>query len=475
MTTTCEAITGLADVAEGMLAYSRQCNYISLDDTLANALGRPAKFTEKSNRSSHAPRSVEALAKVFMRKFRVDEAGAFKDKKAVFDAQGFLLTSYNHLARLIGYSRRQVIRCMAWLKKAGIVSVRQDVNEDGSYGPIWVRLNPWSLIKYAKATLKKVASKIGRRDSTSPCAKLGSLTSSVTPSQKSAPSVADSDPELKKDITPCEEGVIPVSTESKTPAEVEAFTRKTILETRTGDVVKTLTPVFPEVENAPVKQIDKLHRLATQGPPDLRLSPQMAERLVAVMERQPDLLEEFAHLDNEKNGFSVLLEYWPGIRNKLMRDRLSEHDMDTFNDRTFIQSIEAEIAEQPQPQDEASIKQRQIAEINRLKLLRAQDPQQFRARQLLIGLKLNLPKVFINTMARLARPYLVEHPAFYAILRRHFPQIVRLCGIPEYLDRQLLRRFTTRAAEIETWDRIKSNYGFEHDLTVFERRSFSKS
>jgi hypothetical protein len=117
------------------------------------------------------------------------------------------------------------------------------------------------------------------------------------------------------------------------------------------------------------------------------------------------------------------------------------------------------------------VKQRQIAKTNELLLLRSQDPKQFRARQLLLGLKHSMPKVFIDTMARLARPYLVEHPGFYAVLRRQFPQIVRLCKIPEYLDRQLMRRCTMRAAEIETWNRVKANYGFEHDLTIYERRN----
>lgn len=461
MTTTFEAVINLTDLAEGMAAYSNQCHWIRLNDALASALGRPPRFTERSNRRSYVPRSAEALGKLLLDLFRVDAKGAFKNKKGKFDQNGFLLTSYGLLAGMIGYSKRQVERCMADFKKAGLVETRQDIREDGSYGPVRIRLNPWALIDYAKKSLTKGAAKIIGREMSLPTAINGGLLSSDKRSQKSAPSESDSDAAQKKEITPHGGGdsdfpgnEVLTRNVNSNPG-IEDFTRKVILQTETGKVVETIKAVFPEAVKAPVEKLAKLHRKVTQGVPDRRLSPLMAERLVEVMAERPETLERFLHLDSEKQGFDVLLDYWPGIRNALLRDQLDGHDATCFSERSFIQEIEHRL---DGPVDEVTMDN-----------LWAGDRGQFALHRFANLLRTNGPAAFIKHMSDYVRTYIINRPVVYSIFRRRFPQVVRHCNISETLNQQLLQQANMTVAQAATWDRIKSNYGFEHDETVYER------
>ena len=451
---------GLAELAEGMLAYSHQCNYIRLDTTLTKAVGRPLPFTEKSNRRSSVPRSMENLARLFLKLFGVDARGVFKNKKAKFDDQGFMLTSYDYLARMIGFSRRTVIAHMAAFKKAGIVTVRQDINEDGSFGPIWIRINPWALLEYAKATLLKGAEKIGLKKSPSPEANICSLLSSDKQPQKSAPAVADSDAAQKKEITP-KEGVIPVSGNNESIPGFEQKVREVILQTETGKVLKTLEAVFPDASQASTEKLEKIHRLVTQGVPASRLSVPMAERLVAIMENRPEVLPQFEHIDNEKNGFDVLLEYWPGIRHDVLQDKLEMHDQDCFNTRSMIQEIEHRL---DAPVNETTMDVLWDADRGQFALLRFVDL-----------LRNNGPKACIQHMSEYVRSYLTQRPVIYSIFRKRFPQVVRHCNVSETFNDKLLRQARMETAQAQTWDNVKSRYGFEHDLTVFERSIIPQS
>lgn len=439
------AIASIDEVARGMFSYQIQGRYVPAEDLLRVALGIPLKHEAKDRRLASLPPTTVEFLKLLLRNFGVDEKGCFK-AKGEFNANGFRKSFYNEFTRKMWCSRRTIARIVKAFKDAELLDTYQDINEDGSLGQWWTRLNPGVLLD----CVAKLANKKGSK-SQSPCAKQVSLLSSSK--QQAEVAVATRAVGAVKKGIESPGGDHLVSKEGD--PGFSDFAKAEILKTETGKVHAELTKTFPEFEKASVTQLKKLHDLVHHFVPALRLDMKMAESLCGNVMNCPEFLENFSKLGDEKDPVTVILKFWPGIAKKLWAARLNSYDMDCYDDRYRIGELKENLFSKPNPRQ--------------LNAKRERDPNGYLVRCLALALTHKLSAPAVAVIAAKARGYLMDRPMAYDLIRAKFPQIIRLCQITEPQHKKLMAEALKIKTRLNVWSDIQETYGFEYIPTPFRQ------
>lgn len=408
---------------------------------MASLTGRPLWFTTKRNIDSATPVMLEMLARVTMKMFTPGPDGLPR-MKGEFDAQGFRKTSYAELANLLGVSERTVARHVKTFKDSGYLDTRQVIAEDGKRCESWwIRPNPEVLQAHAeKIKEARVARKRKPNDRTvvvSPSlSEVAVATVAIAPSEEVCP---------EKEKMNSEEEVHS-KTEEPTPETFQERVGQVIMETEVGEVLKVISAVFPEKPT--YKQLTELHRLAYRPNPDHRLDRKKAEKLMQLMEQDPELLGNFSKLDSEKHGLDVLIKFWPAICKRVVGAQFREYAMQQADVELLADSLQQGLTEKTE-----------VFELRDL----ANSPHKgpYWVQCLILALKHKWSAKAVEVTADKARAYLMQSPMTYAAVRKHFPQIIRLCRIPEPIHNQLLREATEKYAKLNGWNAVKFQYGFD--------------
>lgn len=243
---------------------------------LHTALGK-----EKGGRTKHALRAIVPMTlintvKVFDKLFRVDDCGMFLSSPSRFDGDLFRSLSYSEFKKWAGAieigSGRTFRRNVAKLREIGVLETIQNRQDDqGRWGEWKVRLNPFKIGFWVGATFSKAESCV-RAEVSSPAATDGllfSLMDSPLPAVASQPPVVanpQSVPRSKKKVL--EPGGSRPSSKN-----TETIIRKNILATETGQVVEILKAVYPELAEAPVKLLKRVHTQVEAWMDSRRLTP----------------------------------------------------------------------------------------------------------------------------------------------------------------------------------------------------------
>jgi hypothetical protein len=494
--------TTLDEVIRGMFSFQIHSKWVRMDNLLRVALGIPLPSKGIGLKKSSIPGSLVNLLKQLLKLFAVDADGKLKNN-GKFNGQGFRCTSYNELQNRMWGSRSTVNRGIRALKDAGIIDAHQEVNPDGTLGVWWVRLNPGVLAKWASELSERKAVKTNP-----PMLNNEQLLSSLKQKSESAVAVADTDSAKKEIEPPCGEHsfskkgddrsmesrlvenpavetrmelptvempfvesttINPGSATATDPHSTsqhlgfEQFAREEILKTETGNVAKILEPLFPDVSHADAPHLQKLHNLVYHAIPMLRLDRTMAELLVTTMANDPERLGRFAKMGvvaHDANGedscrLAFLLKFWPGICGQLWTTRLFMYDMETEDVRFGLDRLKATLFS---PVDTAELKQAW-----------KDNPGYYWVRCLALALNHKWSAAVVAVVAAKARAYLLHAPVTYAIFRSRFPQVIRLCRIPEHGHKKLLAEAMQTETRVKVWNSLHSFYGFEFVPSPFQQ------
>lgn len=434
-----------------MFSYQIQGKWAKADDLLRVALGIPLPYEVHNRKQSSIPATAVECFKLMLKFFGVDEKGMFK-AKGDFNANGFRKSFYREFQRKLCCSRQTVSRIVGAFKEAGLLDTYQDINEDGSLGQWWTRLNPMALLDLLAKLSSKKASK-----QPSPCLSDEALLSSSKQQAEVAVATQQSD-SVKKGIDS------PGGDDSNLPEQTPGFSdfaKEEILNSETGKVLPELVKVIPAFATATPKQLMKLHNLVHHFVPSLRCSQDMAETMTETMTMNPDFLENFRKIGIENRGdklgvVDTFLKFWPGVARKLWATRLSRHDQDCYDDRYAIDELRENL----------------FAPANKVEIDRDRklDPGSYWVRCLALALTHKWTAAVVAVIAKQARGYLMRRPISYTMVYKQFPQIVRLCQITEAQHKKLMSEALTIKTRLNVWSEVQATYGFEYVLTPVQRR-----
>lgn len=497
----------LASLCKGMFFTQIHCKYIRVEDLVRMIMNVPL-LREVSGRESKArvPRSLVNMLKGMLKLFAVDEKGRFKIK-GEFRATGYRRMSYIYLSRLTGFSRSTVALNISLLKGAGLIDAFQEENLDGSKGAWWVRFNPFAYQIWVQklkarshglsldntlAQAEKVATPrpadrtllssskqeaasavavaeaaAGKKEIDSPAALILSLKEDknrILAAQLAERSTIDSPEESSPascqsvNSTAANPVSEVVSDHHSTPqaADFEQFARLEMLKSETGVVAKILEPAIPDIPDADATLLQQLHNLVHHPVPMYRLDRVMAELLVNTMSDDPEHLGPFANMgvlpsDGEESPkLTFLLKFWHGISKELWRTRLFQHDVNHDHDKAALHWLRSEL----------------FAPVDAWELsgTHKHNPGGYWIGCLALALTRKWATTVVTAIAQKARAHLMRAPVTYAIFRQRFPQIIRLCAIPEHCHKKLLEQAARTTADIAAWGEIKTAYGFEHTI-----------
>lgn len=444
----------IEEVAKGMFSFHIQSKWARLEDLLRVAIGIPLPNEAKNRKESSIPASYVEGLKVLLHLFRVDETGAFRNPEK-FNEAGFRESFYNEIQRKVFCSRRTVSNMVGAFRDAGLLDTYQEIEEDGSMGQWWTRLNPWALLEKLKELALRKGKKQAAVESTQtvePCANICAPLSSSKQQAEVAVATQSADA-VKKGDKPLA-GVDPILPEGT--SDFPAFAKAEILKSETGKVLPKLVAVIPEFEKANIKQLKKLHDLVHHFVPTLRCNLEMVETLSELVAHDPAALEGFSKIgnhdpDSKLGAVDTFLKFWRGIAKKLWQQRLSRHDQNVYADRFELAGIKQDWFMPISP----------AVSITQLTNDRKKDPASFWIRSLSLALTHKWTAFAVGLIAKRARGYLMNRPVIYTMMCKKHPEIVRLCDIPEKWQKKLKSQATQTMTRINVWNEILDTYGFE--------------
>lgn len=412
---------------------------------LHTALGK-----EKGGRTKHALRAIVPMTlintvKVFDKLFRVDDCGMFLSSPSRFDSDLFRSLSYSEFKKWAGAleigSSRTFRRNVAKLREIGVletISNRQD--DQGRWGEWKVRVNPFKIGFWVGATFSTSESCV-RAEVPSPAATDGllfSLTDSPLPAVASQPPVvANSQPVPRSKKKVLEPGGSRPSSEN-----TEAIIRKNILATETGPVVEILKAVYPDLTEAPVTLLKRVHNQVEAWMDSRRLTPGKARALVQMVENEPESLEGFARLKT----FQEVLKFWPKINQILRKWMLSDYDGARIHEKARLAGI-VELLSDPNCQPTAYMSPENV------RILEG-------TRTLIKGLQRgdNFDSLF--AIAEPIRNDFINVPLTYSTVVEKFKLARHVIALPARVHRQLSFQTHQYRAKLEAWDAVKWRYGY---------------
>ena len=419
-------ITSVEQLKLAMFEYQVKKAWTSIETILRRAAGKPEPRRGNLKKAS-VPLSTRIVLRALLRCFSVDDKLSFRCK-GVFDARGFRKCGYRQFGRWL--SDRTIGWAIQMLRDLGIITAYQERNPDGSWGQWWIRLNPDVLLHWAttEPVLSSAPSAIDCRLSSSP---QGAEAVASSP-------IADA-PEKKKNLTPSG-GEVLLSEE-----QAEAETRRIMMETPVGEVVRRLEGVVPGIEKLTVPELKKLQRWMEHPSSNLRLSGQTLEDLVMLLKECSGQLEEFSHVD----GTGLVL-CWRRIAKVLLRYRTSRHEARMLSVEVAVKTIKdavfspAPLLNRPEHFNNA-----------------CNDSQLLVVRHLVMAMTRKWSTRLTAALANQVSGFLRIRPLVYKQVWDRLPQIRALCQIPFELHASLIKEAKQLESTCQLWNCVKEQYGFE--------------